>query len=68
MARRVAAPFKACRKCKRLVPSSSEKCPYCGSSEITSDWSGMIIIIDRSSLVAERLELEEEGKYAIRVR
>ncbi|OYT61472.1 MAG: DNA-directed RNA polymerase subunit E'' [Thermofilum sp. ex4484_15] len=50
------------------MPSSAEKCPYCGSTEVTNDWSGMIIILDKSSSVAEKLGIQGEGKYAIKVR
>jgi len=61
------APFKACRKCRRLVPSDADKCPRCGSTDLSRDWSGMVLIISKESEVAKRLEIEEEGRYALKV-
>lgn len=62
-------PFKACRKCKYLVPHDEEKCPKCGSTDFTEEWEGMVIIIDpEDSKIAEILGIKEPGRYAIKVR
>ncbi|RLG66337.1 DNA-binding protein [archaeon] len=65
--RRPLAPFKACRNCRRLVPTDSEKCPYCGSTDLSRDWTGMVLIISKDSEVAKKLNIEEEGRYALKI-
>ncbi|HDJ89399.1 MAG TPA: DNA-directed RNA polymerase, subunit E'' [Thermoprotei archaeon] len=65
---RKSALFKACRKCKYLVPLQEKVCPNCGSRDFSEDWSGMIIIFTTESYIAQKLELKKTGKYAITVR
>jgi DNA-directed RNA polymerase subunit E" len=61
-------PFKACTKCKALVPHEVSKCPVCGNESFTDNWSGMIIVIDpEKSKIAKSLGIKVPGKYAIRV-
>lgn len=62
-------PFKACRRCKFLVPHEEEKCPKCGSTDFTDEWEGMILVVDiNNSKIAEMLGIKEPGKYAIKIR
>ncbi|RLE81881.1 MAG: DNA-binding protein [Thermoprotei archaeon] len=68
MSRRIGTPFKACRNCKRLMPLDSDKCEFCGSSDLSRDWFGLAIIIEDGSLLAEKLGLEKTGRYALKVR
>ncbi len=59
---------KACKNCKRLVEKGNT-CPICKSNELTTSWKGMIIIYDsETSKLAEEMELNSPGKYAIRVK
>ncbi|RLF24376.1 MAG: DNA-binding protein [Thermoprotei archaeon] len=65
--------FLACRRCKALfsVPQKSEepiRCPYCGSTDVSDDWEGLVIIADVNSLIAQRLNIKRPGYYAIKVR
>ena len=65
--------FFACRKCHAVfyVKPNEEnvRCPYCGSSDVSEDWSGLVIVIDpEASLIAKRLEIKKPGRYALRVR
>ncbi|OYT52239.1 MAG: DNA-binding protein [Desulfurococcales archaeon ex4484_204] len=61
-------PFKACTKCKHLVPHEVGKCPVCGSESFTDDWAGMVIIVDvERSDIAKMLGLKHPGRYAIRL-
>ncbi|MCD6510098.1 MAG: DNA-directed RNA polymerase, subunit E'' [Thermoprotei archaeon] len=67
------ASFMACRKCKTIfqVTEKNEpiRCPNCGSTDISDDWSGLIIIFDPStSIIAQRLGITKPGRYAIKVR
>ncbi len=67
--RRRAKPFKACRVCHSLVPKNAERCPVCGSTDLTEEWEGLVVIIDMSSVVVEKLpfKVERPGRYALRV-
>ncbi|MFQ6135233.1 MAG: transcription elongation factor subunit Spt4 [Nitrososphaerales archaeon] len=56
----------ACRKCKSL--SSGKVCPVCGSTDLSSEWSGLIVILDpEKSEVAKTLDISKSGRYALRV-
>jgi DNA-directed RNA polymerase subunit E" len=58
---------QACRNC-RLV-TTSETCPGCGSTSLTADWSGYVVIRDpENSRIAQRLGITKPGKYALKVR
>lgn len=49
--------------------SSGPICPNCKSSNLSSDWSGLLIVIDpENSEIAKKLNIKTPGKYALRVR
>jgi DNA-directed RNA polymerase subunit E" len=67
--RRVRAPpFKACRRCRALVPREANRCSVCGSTDLSEDWEGAVIVLSSESSIAEKLGLNREGRYALRVR
>ena len=56
----------ACRKCKTLT--TEKACPVDGSTELSNEWSGLIIIIDpEKSQVAKTLGISRKGRYALKV-
>lgn len=56
----------ACRKCRMLT--TEKVCPNCGSTDLSENWSGMIIIIDPGrSEVAKIIGAKVRGKYALNV-
>ncbi|AFL67305.1 transcription elongation factor subunit Spt4 [Desulfurococcus amylolyticus] len=60
--------FKACRRCRSLVPKNAETCPVCGSQDFTFEWNGIIIIVNpEKSLIAKILEINNPGKYVIKL-
>ncbi len=60
--------FKACVKCKLLVPLNAEVCPNCGGRDFSEDWTGMVVVFDvESSEVAKRLNITKPGRYAIKL-
>ncbi|MET1128682.1 MAG: transcription elongation factor subunit Spt4 [Thermoproteota archaeon] len=62
-------PFKACRRCKSLVPKEATRCPVCGSTDLSNDWEGVIVVIDpEKSELAKKLGITQPGRYALRVR
>jgi DNA-directed RNA polymerase subunit E" len=46
-----------------------EVCPACGSDSLSDDWAGYVVIIDpEESEIAEKMEVELAGRYALKVR
>ncbi|ABU81267.1 transcription elongation factor subunit Spt4 [Ignicoccus hospitalis] len=63
-------PFLACMNCRFLVPRRPEvtRCPRCGSTDLTENWEGMIILIKTDSELVGKVEyLKEPGRYAVEV-
>lgn len=60
--------LKACKKCGALVQGDTNVCPVCGSTDFTTNWEGMVIIINpSSSSLARELSITSPGIFAIRV-
>ncbi len=60
------AKEKACRKCK--VITTGKVCPNCKSTDLSPDWSGIILVFDPSgSQVAKTLDITTPNKYALKV-
>ena len=56
----------ACKKCKAITVGKI--CPLCKSTELSSDWSGIILIFDPdNSLIASTLQISAAYKYALKV-
>lgn len=61
--------FKACRNCKYVVQEDAPQCPNCGSTDFTTTWSGLVVVLDAErSCVAKRLGIERPGMYAIEIK
>ncbi|MCU4140488.1 MAG: DNA-directed RNA polymerase, subunit E'' [Candidatus Methanospirare jalkutatii] len=57
----------ACKDCHRIFRDTLV-CK-CGSSAISKEWSGYVIILDaKNSEIAKKLGIKEEGRYALKVR
>lgn len=58
-----------CRECHFVVEPNVQNCPNCGSSSLTEDWAGYVIIAHpERSEIAEKMEITTAGKYALKVR
>lgn len=58
---------QVCRECHRIL--SGQTCPVCGSSNLSSDWSGMVVIIDPvRSEIAKKMDTKLPDRYALKVR
>lgn len=56
----------ACKKCKAIT--TGKVCPVCKSTELSADWSGIVIVFDAdNSQVASTLEIKAPAKYALKV-
>jgi len=61
MARRT----QACRNCKRFT--TEKTCPICKSTNLSTSWKGVVVIVNPESEIAKTLEISEPGKYALYV-
>jgi DNA-directed RNA polymerase subunit E" len=58
---------KACRNC-RLI-SEGNVCPDCKSSDLSDDFSGIVVIVDpENSAIAKAMNITKKGRYAVRIR
>ena len=58
---------QVCRDCHRVV--EGESCAVCGSSNLSTDWTGYLVVIDpKRSEIAKRLNIALPGRYALKVR
>ena len=59
-----------CRDCHRVLEvDDGEQCPSCGSNLLTEDWAGYVVIAHpESSDIAREMEVDEPGRYALKVR
>ncbi len=58
---------QACRECHRIVEGLV--CPICGSSSLSKEWGGYVLVIDPKGLeIAQRLEITLPGRYVLKVR
>lgn len=58
---------KACKNC-RVIIAQGEVCPMCGSSELTTKWSGYVVIMNaEKSELAKKLGISTNGTYAMNI-
>lgn len=57
--------MRACKKCHAIISENICKC----SGETSKDWQGYVVIVDYTkSEIAKKLNIKENGIYALRVR
>jgi DNA-directed RNA polymerase subunit E" len=59
-----------CRECHRVQENEeAEACQSCGSTSLTEDWAGYVVISHpEESDIAEEMGVTEPGNYALKVR
>jgi DNA-directed RNA polymerase subunit E" len=59
-----------CRECHRVQDSAEvEACVSCGSTSLTEDWAGYVVISHpEESHIADEMDVDEPGTYALKVR
>lgn len=59
-----------CRDCHRIQETAeTEACIACGSTSLTEDWAGYVVIgHPEQSVIADEMGITEPGKYALKVR
>jgi DNA-directed RNA polymerase subunit E" len=50
----------ACRECHYVNDPDAQTCDHCGSSALTEDWAGYVVIAD--------MNVSKPGSYALKVR
>lgn len=56
---------QVCRNCRRFT--TEKVCKACKSTNLSTSWKGMVIIVSPESEIAKVLKIEEPGKYALYV-
>ena len=58
---------KACRNCHMITDGNV--CPECKSTDLSDDFSGVVIILNpESSEIAKLMDIKKKGRYAVRIR
>ncbi len=61
------AKKKVCRTCRLFV--EGDLCPICKKASFANNWQGLITFIDaKRSVIAQKMDIEINGDYAIKVR
>ena len=59
----------ACRECHYINEPDSQSCESSGTSSLTEDWAGYVVIPHpERSEIAEEMNVSEPGGYALKVR
>ena len=65
----MAADRLACRECHFVNEADSQTCENCGSSSLTEDWAGYVIVSHpEKSEIATEMNVGDAGSYALKVR
>jgi DNA-directed RNA polymerase subunit E" len=60
---------RACRECHSVHDADTQVCPICGSSSLSEDWAGYVVITHpETSEIAELMNITTPGRYALKVR
>ncbi|MGC8622381.1 MAG: transcription elongation factor subunit Spt4 [Candidatus Micrarchaeia archaeon] len=59
---------KVCRNC-RIIISKSNNCPICGSTDLTTKWSGYVFMSNvEKSDIAKKLGIKLNGTFALNIK
>ncbi len=56
----------ACRICRRILQSNI--CPVCKSTDVSTSWKGLLVVLDADSEIAKAAGITAPGKYAVKVK
>lgn len=56
---------QVCRNCRRFT--TEKVCPICKSTNLSTSWKGLVVIMNTNSEIAKTLNIAEAGRYAIYV-
>ncbi|MEM3227764.1 MAG: transcription elongation factor subunit Spt4 [Candidatus Micrarchaeaceae archaeon] len=59
---------KVCKIC-RIIISKGDRCPICGSTDLTTKWSGYIMMTNvENSDIAKKLNIKLNGTFALNIK
>ena len=61
----MAKKMQVCRNCRRFT--NENVCSICKSTNLSTSWKGLVIILDANSEIATSLKVAEPGRYALYV-
>jgi RNA polymerase subunit RPABC4/transcription elongation factor Spt4 len=61
----MARKLQACRNCRRFT--TEKVCSACKSTNLSTSWKGLVVIIDTEGELAKELNIAEPGRYALYV-
>jgi len=56
---------QACRNCRRFT--TEKACPFCKSTNLSTSWKGVVVVLNSDSDIARMLDIKEPGKYVLYV-
>lgn len=56
---------QTCRNCRRFT--TEKVCPSCKSTNLSTSWKGIVVVLNADSEIAKMLDIKEPGKYALYV-
>lgn len=57
--------YKVCKECARLTEDN--QCPVCNSNQLVDKYKGRVLILNgKESEVAKKLNIEDNGNYALK--
>ena len=58
---------KVCKRCK--IFTEEDLCPICKKDSFATSWQGRIFFLDiDKSMIAQKMGVEKDGEYAIKIR
>ena len=67
MPRRKSSSRKACRGCKAILDPDVKKCPICGSTDLSDEYVGFVIIVNEEKSEISKSKNIKKGMWAIKV-
>jgi len=55
--------LKVCLNCRFLTEGN--KCPLCGSTDLTTNWQDVVLIVDINSKLAQKTNIKKKGMFAL---
>jgi DNA-directed RNA polymerase subunit E" len=56
---------QVCRNCRSFTVG--KVCPVCKSTNLSTSWKGLVVVLNPNSEIAKKLNLNKEGRYALYV-
>jgi RNA polymerase subunit RPABC4/transcription elongation factor Spt4 len=61
----VVRKVQVCRNCRQFT--TAKVCPACKSTNLSTSWKGLVVVINTESELAKVLKIDSPGRYALYV-